>query len=99
MERNVKMEAIIKNVQSGSERTVGKSLKTEFVYVRFRVPEFTEKQGQPRKVVIKNPEWLSELQPAAPVGGYLMEGGEFSAELESDPRLKEDLRVTVEVED
>ena len=92
-------EAFVRDVGPGVTRAVGESLKTEFVHVNFRVPEFAENQSTPKKVTIKDPEWISELQPAAPVGGYLMECGEFSSELLNDPRLGRDLRVTVEVND
>jgi hypothetical protein len=98
----VKTEAIVRNVQFGSERTVGESLKTEVMYVSFQVLASAENQGNPgnpKKATIESPQWLAELEPAAPVDGYLMEGGEFSAELASDPRLKEGLRVTVKVND
>jgi hypothetical protein len=90
-------EAIVMDVRPGSERTIGKSLRSEFVHVSFQVPEFAEKQVKPRKVTIKEPGWLSELQPAAPIGGYLMEHGEFLVEFANDPRLKKDLLVTVEI--
>ena len=92
-------EAFVRDLGPGVTRTVGESLKTEFVHVNFRVPEFAENQSTPKKVTIKDPEWISELQPAAPVGGYLMECGEFSTEFLKDPRLGRDLRVTVEVND
>jgi hypothetical protein len=92
-------EAIVTDVRAGEERTVGESLRTEFVHVNFQVPGFAENQGAPKKIVIKDPEWLFDLQPAAPIDGYLMEFGEFSAELARDARLKKDLRVTVEVND
>jgi hypothetical protein len=92
-------EALVTDVRAGEERTVGESLKTEFVHVDFQVPGFADNQGAPKRVVIKDPEWLSDLQPAAPIDGYLMELGKFSAELARDPRLRKDLRVTVEVTD
>ena len=90
-------EAIVMDVRPGSERTIGKSLRWEFVHVFFQIPGFAEKQVKPRKVTIKDPGWISELQPAAPIGGYLMERGQFSAEFANDPRLKKDLLVTVEI--
>jgi hypothetical protein len=69
------------------------------VHVIFQVPGFAENRVKPGRVTIKDPGWLSELQPAAPTGGYLTECGEFSAEFVNDPRLKKDLLVIVEVKD
>ena len=44
------------------------------------------------KVTLKNPAWLSQLEPSAPLNGYLMEHGEFNAELAKDERINEDLK-------
>jgi hypothetical protein len=48
---------------------------------------------------LKGPAWLSQLEPSAPLNGYLMENGEFSAELAKDERINEDLKVAIEVTD
>ena len=48
---------------------------------------------------LKNPSWLSDLQPSAPLEGYLMENGEFSASLSKDGRLTEGLKLTIEATD
>jgi hypothetical protein len=48
---------------------------------------------------LKNPSWLSDLQPSAPLAGYVMEHGEFSASIPKDSRITKGLKVTIEMTD
>ena len=58
---------------------------------------FIEYQDKVVRVTLKNPSWLANLQTSAPLGGYLMENGEFFATLPKDGRKTEGLKVTLEV--
>ena len=49
--------------------------------VRFEVLRRSKYQDKVARATLKNPSWLSDLQPSAPLEGYLMENGEFSASL------------------
>jgi hypothetical protein len=51
------------------------------------------------RAALKSPQWLSDLQPSAPLEGYVMEHGEFSASLKKDGRITEGLKITIEVSD
>ena len=90
-------EAIITAVQLGPQTTIGKSLHLEFLHVSFRVLAASKYGDKINKATLKGPPWLSELQTSAPFDGYTMEDGEFTVSLPKDERIKEDLRVTIEV--
>ena len=92
-------EAIITAVQSGSKTTISESLDLAFLNVGFRVLRRFRYQDKVCRVTLRTPSWLSELQPSAPLEGYVMEHGEFSASLTKDGRITEGLKVTVEVTD
>ena len=90
-------EAIITEVQPGPKTTIGESLALEFLHVSFQVLRKFKYQDKGYKVVFKAPSWISNMQPDAPLNGYLMENGAFSASLLKDGRIVENLKVTVEV--
>ena len=92
-------EAIITAVQPGPKTTVSESLDLESLNVSFRVLRLFKYQDRVCRVTLKTPSWLSDVQPSAPLEGYIMEHGEFSASLTKDDRITEDLKVTVEVTD
>jgi hypothetical protein len=92
-------QAIITAIQPESKRTIDHSLDLEFLNVSFRVLRRFKYQDKVCRVTLKNPSWLSDLQPSAPSEGYVMEHGEFSASLKKDGRITEGLKVTVEVAD
>ena len=92
-------EAIITEVRPGTQRSLGEGLDINFLQVSFRLLRRTRYEDHGYKVTLKSPAWLSQLEPSAPLNGYLMERGEFSAELAKDERINEDLKVTVEVTD
>ena len=92
-------EAIITEVRPGTQRSLGEGLDINFLQVSFRVLRRSRYEDHGYKVTLKSPVWLSQLEPSAPLNGYLMEHGEFSAELIKDERINEDLKVTVEVTD
>ena len=92
-------EAIITEVRAGTQRSLGEGLDINFLQVSFQVLRRSRYRDRGYKVTLKSPAWLSQLEPSAPVNGYLMENGEFSAELVKDERINEDLKVTVEVTD
>jgi hypothetical protein len=90
-------EAIIKAVGPGPQRVIDESLHLEFLHVGFRVLAATKYQNTINKATLKSPHWLSELQASAPIDGYAMKNGEFTVSLPKDDRIKEDLRVILEV--
>ena len=90
-------EAIITAVKPGPETTIGESLDLEFLHVTFRMLQRFKYQDKVARVTLKNPSWLSSLQTSAPLEGYVMEHGEFSASLPKDGRITEGAKVTVEV--
>jgi hypothetical protein len=90
-------EAIITAVQLGPKTTISESMELEFLHVSFRVLRRFKYQDKVARATLKNPSWLSDLQTSAPLEGYLMEHGEFSASLPKDARITEGLKVTVEV--
>jgi hypothetical protein len=92
-------EAIIFAVQHGPKRVIGESLNLEFLHVSFRVLAASKYRNKNNRATLKSPDWLSELQTSAPIDGYSMENGEFTASLPQDDRIKVDLRVTLEVSD
>lgn len=92
-------EAIITAAQPGTKRSVGESLQIEFLHVSFRVVRRSMYEDQINKATFKSPGWLCGLEPSAPLDGYLMEHGQFAAELAKDDRIKEGLQVTIEVTD
>ena len=95
-------EAIITEVRPGTQRSLGEGLDINFLQVSFRVLRRSRARDTRTigyKVTLKSPAWLSQLEPSAPLNGYLMEHGEFTAELAKDERINEDLKVTVEVTD
>jgi hypothetical protein len=90
-------KAIVAAVQTVPRTSIGESLEFEFVNVIFRVRRSAEYQGKVCKAAIKEPTWLSNLDPSAPLDGYLMEHGEFSASFAKDDRIKTGLEVTIEL--
>jgi len=72
-------EAVVATVGAVPGTIIGKSLELEFVNVIFRALRSAEYQGKVCKATIKEPAWLSKLEPSAPLDGYLFELGEFSA--------------------
>jgi hypothetical protein len=87
-------EAIIIEVRPGTQRKLGESLDINFLQVSFRVLRRSRYEDHGYKVMLKSPAWLSQLEPSAPLNGYLMEHGEFSAELANDERINEDLPIS-----
>ena len=94
----MKEEAIVTAVESTLRRTVGESLELEFLNVVVRAIRSAEYQDKICKARIKEPAWFSRLEPSAPLGGYLMEHGEFSASFAKDDRIAAGLKVTVELD-
>lgn len=92
-------EAVITAVQPGPKTTISESLDIEFLNVSFRVLRRFKYQDRVCRVTLKTPSWLSDLQPSAPLEGYVMEHGEFSASLTKGARITEGLKVAVEVTD
>jgi hypothetical protein len=92
-------EVIITAVQPGSKTTIDGSLALESLNVRFQVLRRSKYQDKVARAAFKNPSWLLDLQPSAPLEGYLMENGEFSASLLKDGRLTEGLKLTIEATD
>jgi hypothetical protein len=92
-------EAIIKAAQPGPKTTISESLELEFLHVSFRVLRRFKYQDKVCRATLKNPSWLSDLQTSAPLDGYVMEHGEFSASLPKDGRITEGVKVTAEVAD
>jgi hypothetical protein len=92
-------DAIITEVRPGTQRSLGEGLDINFLQVSFRVLRCSSYRDHGYKVTLKSPAWLSQLEPSAPFNGYLMEHGEFNAELAKDERINEGLKVTVEVTD
>ena len=77
--------------------SIGESLEVEFVNVIIRAVRSAEYQGKVCKATIKEPTWVSNLEPSAPLDGYLVERGEFSASFAKDDRIKTGLEVTIEL--
>jgi len=92
-------EAIITTIEPGSNRTIDESLSLEFLNVRFRIVRPSEYENKVVMVAFKDPPWLSELEPSAPLNGYVMQQGEFAASLVKDDRIAKGLKVTIEVSD
>jgi hypothetical protein len=90
-------EAIVAAVGPGPQRVIDQSLHLEFLHVSFRVLAASKYRNEINKVTLKNPHWLAELQTSAPIDGYAMKNGEFTVSLPKDDRIKEDLRVILEV--
>jgi hypothetical protein len=90
-------EAIITAVGLGPQRTIGESLHLEFLHVSFRVLAASEYHDKIKKATLKSPPWLAELQTSAPLDGYAMENGEFTVALPKDDRIKQDLRVILDI--
>jgi hypothetical protein len=90
-------KAIVAAVEAMPRTSIGESLELEFVSVIFHALGSAEYQGKVCKATIKEPTWLSNLEPSAPLDGYLMEHGEFSASLAKDDRIKTGLEVTIEL--
>ena len=80
-------EAIVATVGAVPGTSIGKSLELEFVNVIFRGLRSAEYQGKVCKATIKEPAWLSKLEPSAPLDGYLFEHGEFSVSVLLTARL------------
>jgi hypothetical protein len=92
-------EAIITAVRSGPKTTIGESLELEFLNVSFRLLRRFKYQDKVARATFTSPSWLSDLQASAPLDGYLMEHGEFSASLPKDGRITEGVKVTIDVTD
>jgi hypothetical protein len=92
-------EAIITEVRPGTQRSLGEGLDVNFLQVNFRVLRRSRYEDHGYKVTLKSPAWLSQQEPSAPLNGYLMEHGEFTAELLKDERINENLKVIVEMTD
>jgi hypothetical protein len=92
-------EGIITAVRSGPKTTIGESLELEFLNVSFRVLRRFRYQDKVARATLTSPSWLSDLQASAPLEGYLMEHGEFSASLPKDVRIAEGVKVTIDVTD
>ena len=90
-------EAIITAVQLGPQTTIGKSLHLEFLHVSFRILAASKYHDKIKKAILKSPPWLADLQTSAPVDGYAMENGEFTVALPKDDRIKENLRVILDI--
>jgi hypothetical protein len=90
-------DAIITAVHPATTRSLGKDLEIDSLHVSFRLVRRLMYDDQINKATFKRPAWLSDLQPSAPSDGYLMENGQFTVELANDERIKQDLRVTIEV--
>jgi hypothetical protein len=88
-------EAVVSTVDPLPRTSIGESLDLEFVNVAFRALRSTEQEGKVCKAVIKEPAWLSKLQPSAPLDGYLLERGKFFASFRKDERIAPGLRVTI----
>ena len=91
-------QAIVAAVKAMPRTSIGESLELEFVNVIFRPVRSAEHQGKICKATIKQPTWLLNLQPSAPLDGYLMEHGEFSASFAKDDRITTGLKVTIELD-
>ena len=92
-------EAIITAVQPGPKRTISESPELEFLTVNFRVLRRFKYEDKLCKATLKSPSWFFDLQPSAPVDGYVMQRGEFSATLSKDGRITQGQKITVEVTD
>ncbi|MBV9106514.1 MAG: hypothetical protein JO313_10880, partial [Verrucomicrobia bacterium] len=90
-------EAVVSTVDPLPRRSIGESLDLEFVNVAIRALGSAEQEGKVCKAVIKEPTWLSKLQPSAPLDGYLLEGGKFFASFKKDERITPGLKVTIVV--
>jgi hypothetical protein len=90
-------EAIITAVHLGPQRTIGESLHLEFLHVSFRILDASKYQDNIKKATLKRPPWLADLQTSAPLDGYAMENGEFTVALPKDDRIKENLRVILDI--
>jgi hypothetical protein len=90
-------EAIVTAVEATPRTSIGESLELEFVNVSVRASRSTQYQDKVCKATIKGPAWLSRLQPSAPLDGYVMEHGEFSASFAKDDRITSGLKVTIEL--
>jgi hypothetical protein len=90
-------EAIITAVQPGPKTTIKESLELEFLHVSFRVVRCFKYRDKVCRATFKSPSWLFDVQTSAPLDGYVMEHGEFSASLPKDGRITEGVKVIVEV--
>ena len=90
-------EAIVATVEPVPRTSIGESLEVEFVNVIIRAFRSAEYQSKVCKATIKEPAWLSKLEPSAPLDGYLFEHGEFSAGFVKDDRITTGLKVTIEL--
>jgi hypothetical protein len=90
-------EALVSTVDPLPRRSIGESLDLEFVNVAFRALRSIEHQGKVCKAAIKEPAWLSKLQPSAPLDGYLLENDKFLASFRKDERITPGLKVTIVV--
>ena len=90
-------EAIITAVRLGPQTTIGESLHLEFLHVSFRSLADSKYHDKIKKATLKSPPWLADLQISAPFDGYAMENGEFTVALPKDDRIKENLRVILDI--
>jgi hypothetical protein len=90
-------EAIVAKVEPSERRKIDESLEMEFINVIFRVIRSDEDKGIVCKAVVTQPDWVVKLQPSAPLDGYLIERGEFTASLRKDDRIAPGLKIGIEV--
>src|ERR1700674_3297186 len=88
-------KAIVTAVHTAATRRLGKGLEFNSLHVSFRIVGSSIYNDKINKATLKKPAWLTDLQPSAPVDGYLMENGQFTVELAKDDRIKQDLNVTM----
>ena len=74
-------KAIVTAVHAAATRRLGKGLEFNSLHVSFRIVGSSIYNDKINKATFKKPAWLSDLQPSAPVDGYLMENGQFTVEL------------------
>ena len=90
-------EAIVAKVGPSEKRKIDENLKIEWIIVTFQVTRSSEDKGIVCKAVIRQPDWLAKLQPSAPLDGYLIERGGFTASFGKDDRIVPGLKVGIEV--
>jgi hypothetical protein len=88
-------QAVVSTVNPSPRTSIGESLDLEFVNVTFRSLRSVEHEGKVCKAIIKEPAWLTKLQPSAPMDGYLLDGGKFFASFGKDDRITPGLQITI----
>lgn len=90
-------EAIVTKVEPSEKRKIDGSLAIEFVIVTFQLIRISEDKGGVCKAVIRQPDWLAKFQASAPLDGYLIERGQFTASFSKDDRIAPGLKIGIEV--